>query len=216
MVEANALSSREVILRRVRASLGDRTGMPPPTGPSRPEASPRGPADRRALASCFLERAQDYTATVERVRAPEIGARVAALCAIESVGRLAHPAEIPGEWLPPGVELLAVRRDVDRAALLRMDAALTGCRLAIADTGTVVLDDSRVCGPRALSLIPDLHICVIEEDQLVASVPRALEQIDPRLPTTWVSGPSATSDIELSRVEGVHGPRRLRLLLSVA
>ncbi len=213
MVETNALSSRELILQRVRASLGDRPATPPVAELPGSAGRRRDSTERRVLVSRFLERAREYTAVVERMPEAALGARVAAICASENVRRLAHPAAIPDEWLPPGLELLGVSGEVACSTLVPIDAALTGCRLAIADTGTVVLDDGATCGPRALSLIPDVHVCVINEDQVVADVAHALARLDPKLPTTWVSGPSATSDIELSRVEGVHGPRRLWLLL---
>lgn len=137
----------------------------------------------------FCERAADYRATVTRTS--DADAAVAA--------RLAHHAAAN------------VAREGDRLSVAELDAldgVVTGCACAIAETGTVVLQ-----GSRALTLVPDLHVCVVRADQVLADVPDALAALDPRRPITFVSGPSATSDIELERVEGVHGPRRLEIVV---
>jgi L-lactate dehydrogenase complex protein LldG len=128
------------------------------------------------------------------------------------------PPALPDAWRPGGVELIE-DRELSAAELDQLDGALTGCATAIAQTGTIVLDGHGVCGRRALTLVPDHHVCVVTEDQVVGLVPGAITRLRPavaehRRPLTFISGPSATSDIELTRVEGVHGPRNLLVLIA--
>jgi L-lactate dehydrogenase complex protein LldG len=124
------------------------------------------------------------------------------------------PAGLPEDWLAlPAVEQVGDEAPLSHAELDRLDGVITGCAVAIAETGTIVPDGGPAQGRRALSLLPDYHLCVITAEQIVGSVPEAVAHLDPRRPQTWISGPSATSDIELKRVEGVHGPRNLELLI---
>jgi L-lactate dehydrogenase complex protein LldG len=202
------VTARDDILGRVRAALQDvpRDEDPLPAAYQPPPASPGDPVAR------FVERVSDYRATVREV--DEVAPVVALVCAEHRAGRIAIPPALPGAWRPADVDLVEDRglsaRELDALA-----GALTGCALAIAETGTIVLDGGQRSGRRALTLVPDLHLCVVERAQVVATVPEAIRALDgARGPFTFVSGPSATSDIELDRVEGVHGPRRLEVLLT--
>ena len=198
----------------MRRALGDA-----PAVPDIPRAY-RGPGgagipDPVAL---FCERAAEYEATIHRVAPGEVAARLAERARARGARRLAVPPGLP--WRPDGLGLVADDPPLTARALDRLDGVLTGCALAIADTGTIVLDGVGTSGRRALSLVPDLHLCVVEATQVVAGVPDAIAALAGAIadgrPLTLVSGPSATSDIELRRVEGVHGPRILEVIVSSA
>jgi L-lactate dehydrogenase complex protein LldG len=191
-------AARDEILARIRTALADRPAPPPVPRAYRRAGSLAADVDR------FVERVEDYRATVHR------GADLTAILRGRGVTRIAVPDGFPAE-LEPDVEL--VREPVDAAALDEVGAVLTTCRVAIAETGTIVLDAGPGMGPRLLSLVPDYHLVVVRADQIVAGVPDAVAVLDPARPLTWISGPSATSDIELDRVEGVHGPRTLDVVI---
>jgi L-lactate dehydrogenase complex protein LldG len=123
--------------------------------------------------------------------------------------RVLVPAGLPDGWLPAAT----TDTGFDALALDGFDAVVTSCAAAAAQTGTIVLDGSPNQGRRAITLVPDVHVCVVRGEQVVATVPELLARLDPTRPLTFVSGPSATSDIELQRVEGVHGPRTLAVVL---
>ncbi|MDQ4111456.1 MAG: LUD domain-containing protein [Actinomycetota bacterium] len=197
------MSTREEILGRVRQALGD---APHPTA-----EVPRGyrvvgdDHDRSAVLARFVERVEDYRATVTRCRAAEVADVLARAVAGR---RVVVPPGLP--WPVPG----SVDDTGQSAAELdAVDAVVSGAALGIAATGTVVLDHGPGQGRRALTLVPDLHVCVLGAAQVVAGVPQAVARLDPARPQTWISGPSATSDIELDRVEGVHGPRILHVIV---
>ena len=224
------MSSKDLILGRIRAALTDDAPVP-----SIPRAYRRGPA--KADLDLLVERLTDYKAVVHRLSheisgisvegsgpqadislSPpvasddELAAIRAAISAILGSGTVVVPPGLPLEWVPDGViGLVDDGLSADRIAAT--DGVVTGAAVAVAETGTIVLDASPDQGRRIISLLPDLHICVLRPEQVVASVQEALERLDPARPLTWISGPSATSDIELNRVEGVHGPRHLHVVV---
>jgi L-lactate dehydrogenase complex protein LldG len=165
------------------------------------------------IVALFASRAADYRAVVSRVAAAELPAAIAGVL---SAGSFAVPDGLPPEWLagvPSDVHLL---RDapLSNDELDSASGVLTGCAVAIAETGTIILDHGPGQGRRALTLIPDFHLVVVRSDQVVPDLADAFAALDPARPHTLISGPSATSDIELIRVEGVHGPRTLHVLLA--
>jgi L-lactate dehydrogenase complex protein LldG len=212
------VSAREEMLAAVRTAFGPE-----------PRAATEVPRDYRAagtvpagspdLVELFCERVGDYKADVHRVSGTdELAAALAEVCAARGSSRvLRAPA---ADWDIDGADVRADSPDLSPPELDTVDAALTGCALAIAETGTIVLDGAPRSGRRALTLVPDHHICVVRADQVVANLPDAIAHLADAAragrPLTFVSGPSATSDIELQRVEGVHGPRMLDVVVLTA
>lgn len=201
-------AARTEMLTRIREALGPAPEVPDVPREYRQAGSPTGGDSVER----FCERVAEYQATVRRVAAPDLGAALAEVCRERGTRRL---AAAPGaSWEVPGTERVHA---VEPRELDAVDGVLTGCALAVAETGTIVLDSSPVCGPRALTLVPDHHLCVVLATQVVPGVPDAVAALGEAAregrPITLVSGPSATSDIELRRVEGVHGPRRLDVVV---
>jgi L-lactate dehydrogenase complex protein LldG len=165
----------------------------------------------------FVERVAEYRAKVHRIHRNELSIAIRSACERRGIRRLVVPRDIPDDWLPETIEAL---RDhlLTNEQLNASDGVLSGCSVGIAQTGSIVLDAGLYQGRRCLTLLPDYHVCVVFEHQVVGMVPEAIEALrtvagSPNRPMTWISGPSATSDIELNRVEGVHGPRTLEVLV---
>jgi L-lactate dehydrogenase complex protein LldG len=197
------MSGREEILSRIRTALIDR---PAPPEVLRTYRRGLGAGDVEQ----FVERVEDYRATVYRAAADSVPATIAGALTSRGIARVVVPDGFPDDWLP---DVATVREPVDVTTLDEVSAVITTCRVAIAETGTIVLDAGPGMGPRALTLVPDYHLVVVTVEQIRAIVPDAIAALDPTRPLTWISGPSATSDIELQRVEGVHGPRTLDVIV---
>jgi len=214
--------AKDDMLHRIKLALHDVPASERPDDlPVIREYRQAGASTREELVERFADRLVDYKARVGRVTEQELPSAIATACAARGVQRLIAPADLPASWAPAGIELLRdTGGELSNTQLDESDGVLTGCALGIAQTGTIVLDGGPAQGRRVLTLLPDYHLCVIREDQIVELVPEAIARLGPavreeRRPITMISGPSATSDIELNRVEGVHGPRTLEVLIVI-
>lgn len=200
-------AAREEVLRRIRLAAG---GSPRPAVPRGYRQASDVPGDLDLL----VDRLVDYGATVTRTSS--VADALAARLGAAGTATLLVPDGVEGDWLTGLPLAVRVVRDVPALSARELDevaAVVTGCALAVAETGTIVLDHGAGQGRRAVTLVPDHHLVVVREDQVVRGLVEAVAALDPTRPMTWISGPSATSDIELNRVEGVHGPRRLDVLV---
>jgi L-lactate dehydrogenase complex protein LldG len=213
------MTAREEVLLRIRRALGAATNTAGSASTSAvaPNYRTRGELDRHAMLELLVDRLIDYRCSVRRCGPAELAATIAAALGERGARRVVLP---PGLDLPlpdpahvvEGSEWV-VDEGLSADALDTFDGVITTAAVAVAETGTIVLDGSAGQGRRALTLIPDYHLCVLFSHQVVGLVPEAISVITPGRPLTWISGPSATSDIELDRVEGVHGPRTLDVIL---
>lgn len=203
------MNSRDLILQRIRAAVA---GAPDPAVARDYRVAGEPPAEPPI--DLFAERVRDYRAVVHVVPAARLAATVAA--ALTGRAKVIVPPGLPEEWLAavPGLEPVTDDPPAPIADLDAADGVISGCAVAVAETGTIVLDAGPAQGRRALTLVPDYHLCVVRSDQIVPTVPHAIARLAPAAPLTWISGPSATSDIELDRVEGVHGPRTLEVVIT--
>ncbi|MEV0427314.1 LUD domain-containing protein [Micromonospora sp. NPDC050495] len=206
------MNGREVVLARLRAALAGAPPTVPEPGPA-PHGRDDRPPGHPELLDLLAGRLTDYRAEVHRVAAAGVAEAVTGILAAAGARTVVVPAGLPAQWRPGAVEVL-VDEGLPASRLAGLDAVVTAAAVAVAETGTIILDAGADQGRRAISLLPDLHVCVVRPEQVVAGVPEALARLTPDRPLTWISGPSATSDIELNRVEGVHGPRRLHVVLT--
>ena len=220
------MSDRELILARIRGALGDVPGseaeawiadLDPDPGTAYTRAQPV-PLD--GLIDLFIERCAAYGAGITSCAdaSDQIATALLATCAKHSAVELVAAATFEPAWVPAQLTLTLDDPPLSVEQLDACDGVITGCAVAIAETGTIVLDAGAGQGRRALTLVPDLHICVVRVTQLVSNLPDAMGAVAAATtlgrPVTFISGPSATSDIELKRVNGVHGPRRLEIVLA--
>jgi L-lactate dehydrogenase complex protein LldG len=206
MTRSPAQSGRATILARIASALADRPTPAPVVRNYRPAGADPG----RDLLELLVDRLVDYRATVHRCPTAAVAGTIGKLVGARSV---VVPADFPAEWLTGVANWRPDQPPLTVAELDAADGVLSTCALAVAETGTLVLDAGSGQGRRALTLVPDYHLAVVRADQVVFNVPEAIERLAGSRTLTWISGPSATSDIELARVEGVHGPRTLVVLL---
>ena len=212
------MNAREEVLARIAAA--HRAAPPPDLPYERISREYRTTSDSsaEALTELLIDRLVDYRALVRQCSADDLAETIADALADRGAHTVVVPSGLDSSWtsgmsgsiLTDGL-LAHHRRTVSE--LDGVDGVITGCAVAIAATGTLILDGSPGQGRRVLTLIPDYHLCVVFPDQIVADVPQALARLEPTQPLTMISGPSATSDIELNRVEGVHGPRTLEVII---
>ena len=234
MVEDTVMNNtaKEAILQRIRAALGDeQTGWGARKKSAREDTrnlkTERGyrthsEMNKQQRVRLFVRHVEEYKARVSEISEQELPQTVSDICSAEKVKKLVIPPGLDEKWLPgpeSGLTYLSDEPDqLSHDELDNSDAVLTGCFRAVAQTGTIVLNAGLGQGRRALTLIPDFHICVVRREQVTGIVPEVFWELEPVIreegaPVTFISGPSATSDIELDRVEGVHGPRRLHVVI---
>jgi L-lactate dehydrogenase complex protein LldG len=217
-----ATDTRDLVLGRIRKAMvqGTPTGAPSPQEVHAAWASvPRGyqrsaRLDRHGIVELLIDRLHDYDAQVIRVGRADVGTAVAKMLTARGVRRLVIPAGVRPEALPAGFDFV-LDEALSAAELNAVEGVVTESTVAIAETGTIVLQNAAGQGRRAVSLVPDYHLCLVDATNIVETVPEAMDRLAATacLATTFVSGPSATADIEMTRIKGVHGPRFLDVIL---
>jgi L-lactate dehydrogenase complex protein LldG len=203
--------AKNTILSRIRRAIAN-APEPPPVPHDYRERDER---ERSAILEDFIDRLVDYKAIVTRTDDAGLPQAISDACQQHGIIQFVVPADLPTRWIPDWVTALRDDSTLPNTVLDESSGVLTGCAIAIAQTGTIILDGGPSQGRRALSLVPDRHLCVVRAEQVVGLVPEAITELVERAtqPITLISGPSATSDIELIRVEGVHGPRTLHVFV---
>jgi len=210
-------SARAEVLRRIRLAKGGTSDVNAARADWRKVVRQyRRETSQGASATLemFEDRLRDYDAHVARVEGADVAGVVARMIAGRGKRRMVIPSGLPAEWLPPGLEFV-VDEGMSAVELDAFDGVMTGSTVAIAETGTVILQNTAGQGRRAITLVPDYHLCVVNAADVVETVSEAMERLRATsgLATTFFSGPSATADIEMTRIKGVHGPRHLDVVL---
>jgi L-lactate dehydrogenase complex protein LldG len=205
--------ARTDILARIRAGNAAAHAATVPLDHLRPDYIRAGTLDRPAVIELLVDRLHEYDAGVFRSTAADVPATIARALAERGKANMLAPDGLPAEWLVVGTTWTVDAATRSPADLDAFDGVLTDATVAIAATGTIVLQHGSGQGRRMLTLVPDYHLCVVRADQVVETVPEAFARLDPVRPTTTISGPSATADIEMTRIKGVHGPRFLDVIL---
>jgi L-lactate dehydrogenase complex protein LldG len=215
MQDVNRVSARDAILNRITAAIG----------PASPNANPSSDWEKlsrdyirsdsltgSAVIELFEHRLKDYGANIFHCGANQLRETISRVLTDRAAKQIVTPAGIPADWLPAGIAFVE-DKNLSYDALNKVDGVLTTATAAIAATGSIVLQHGPGQGRRALTLIPDYHLCIVKTDQVVETVPAAFSRLESTRPTTFISGPSATADIEMTRIKGVHGPRFLDVIL---
>jgi L-lactate dehydrogenase complex protein LldG len=203
------MSSRDRVLERIRKA----NAKAAPSSCSIPRDYDRSSTGSTGeTLALFEERLRDYDARVFPVRREEIAARAAEILREGNRQRIAVPAGLPIAWRADGPQWLA-DHELSVDVLNAVDGVMTAATVGVAVSGSIALQHGPAEGRRILTLLPDYHLCVIEAAQVVETLPEAFARLDPTRPVTFFSGPSATADIEMTRIKGVHGPRFLDVLL---
>jgi L-lactate dehydrogenase complex protein LldG len=207
--------ARTAILERIRSALGT-----PPEQPQDGRATidrtyrQESQLTRDERVEVFASRIVHYDGSVRRCRASELPDTIAQTLAARDKTRIYVPSDIDRSWLPNGIDFAADEHP-STSELDRSEGVITGCTVAIALTGTIVLTHGKGEGRRALTLVPDYHLSIVFADQIVETVPEGIRRVAAQSPSliTTISGPSATADIEMTRIKGVHGPRVLDVII---
>lgn len=200
------MNARDEILGRVRAAIAPTSGTDTAIARAYRTQSDDG-------IDTFVDRLHHYQAHTHRTAARKLADTVRAVLDERGVRRMAVPDGVPDQWVQR-LEPLHDSPPLDAHTLDRCDGVITTCAVAIAQSGTIILDGGPGMGRRILSLVPDYHLCIVHGEQVVGSLPEAIAKLEPTRPLTFISGPSATVDIEMVRVRGVHGPRRLEVIIA--